>query len=130
MDIDNAFADPEIEREGTWVDYRDGSRIKIARIGNPNFTRSQDAMFKAHRKKQRAGNLESELETSLLCQVIAKTVLLDWEGFEQGGKPFKYSQERAANLLNQSIDFRNDVVEYASTEEIFHREIVEDSEKN
>lgn len=130
MDIENAFADPEIEREGVWVDYRDGSRVKVARLGNPLYTRAQDAALKPHRRKQRAGNMESELETKLLCEVIAKTVLVDWEGFTKNGKEFKYSEKRAAELLVASIDFRNDVVEFSNTEDIFHREHQQDSEKN
>ena len=130
MDIDSAFANPEVEKEGVWVDYRDGSKVKVARIGNPNFTRLQDAKLKAHRRKQRAGTMESELETRLLCEVIAKTILLDWKGFTEAGKEFKYSESRAFNLLVERIDFRNEIVEFATSEENFHRGEQEDSEKN
>jgi len=66
----------------------------------------------------------------LLCEVIAETVLLDWDGFENDGKQFKYSAKNAFELLFKHVDFRNEVVEYATTEEIFHREDGEESEKN
>ena len=130
MDVDNGFTDPELEREGVWVDYRGGSRIKIARIHNPNFTRAYDAAIKPHKRKQRAGTLETEVETTIFCKCISKTILLDWEGFTKNGKPWKYSAENAYQLLEDKIDFRNEVVEFATTEEIFHREFNEDSEKN
>tara|TARA_R110000751_G_scaffold10671_3_gene38654 strand:- start:2754 stop:3149 length:396 start_codon:yes stop_codon:yes gene_type:complete len=130
MEIGTAFANPEIEKEGTWVDYRDGSKIKVARIGNPNFTRNHTAKLKPYRRKQRAGDLDDALETRLLCEVISETVLLDWEGFDNNGKPFKYTKSAAFDLLQKHIDFRNEVVEIASTEEVFHQELAEDSEKN
>lgn len=130
MEINKAFTDPEIEKEGVWIDYRGGSKIKVARIGNPNFSRVNAAKMKPHRKKQRAGTLDEETETRLLCEVIAETVLLGWEGFTDGDKQFKYSKQNAIDLLTKHIDFRNEVVEFATTEEIFHREEVEDSEKN
>lgn len=134
MDIDNAFTDPEIEREGIWVDYRDGSKVKVARIGNPNFTRIYDAKLKPHRRKQRAGSMETELETRILCEVVAKTVLLDWKGFTQGKgedkKEYKYTEKRAFDMLSKSIDFRNEIVDLAAAEETFHQDDQKDSEKN
>lgn len=130
MDIGTAFADPAIEKEGTWAEYRGDSKVKIARIGNPNFTRVHTAKLKPYRRKQRAGDLDDSLETRLLCEVIAETVLLDWEGFTNDGKPFKYSPANAFELLHKHIDFRNEIVEMASTEEIFHQKLTEDSEKN
>jgi|TARA_Y100000310_G_C20704101_1_gene833180 DNA-binding sugar fermentation-stimulating protein len=130
MDVNSAFANPEVEKEGAWVRYRDGSKIKIARIGNANYTRSYDAKFKAHRRKQRAGTLETEVEQRLLCEVVAKTILLDWQGFTQNGKEFKYTEKRAMDLLESNIDFRNEVVELAVEEENFHSELLQESEKN
>jgi hypothetical protein len=130
MDIDNAFSNPETEKEGVWVDYRDGSKIKIARIGNPIFTRTYDNKLKPHRRKQRAGTMETELEVRVLCEVVAKTIILDWKGFTQDGKEFKYTEKRAFELLEKSIDFRNEVVDLATAEETFHQEDAEDSEKN
>jgi len=130
MDIDSAFANPEAEKEGVWIDYRDGSRIKVARLHNPRFTSAYDAAIKPHKRKQRAGTLKTEVETSIFCRCIAKTILLDWEGFEKDGKPWKYSEKNAYDLLQASLDFRNEVTEYSTSEEVFHRDHQEDSAKN
>ena len=130
MDIENAFADPEAEKEGVWIDYRGGSKIKIARLGNSKFRRLQSAKLKPHLRKYREGTLDDELETNILCEVIAKTVLLGWEGFDKGGKPLKYSEKAATDLLIEHMDFRNDIVDLATKEENFFAEVVEDAEKN
>jgi hypothetical protein len=130
MDIGEAFTNPEVEREGVWTEYRDGSKIKIARIGNPNFNRIHEAKLKPHRRKQRDGTLSSELETKILCEVIAETILLDWEGFNQDGKEFKFTKKAAYDLLHKHIDFRNEIVELAAAEATFHADFTEDSAKN
>ena len=130
MDIGKAFADTQMEKEGAWVDYRDDSKVKIARVGTPNFQRVYESRLKPHRRKQRDGTLSGEVETKILCNVIAETVLLDWEGFKQDGKEFKYSKAAALELLTEHIDFRNEIVELATAEATFHAEFSEESEKN
>jgi hypothetical protein len=130
MDIDNAFANPTAENEGVWIDYRDGSKVKIARIGSLAFTKAYDAALKPHRRRQRAGTMDTVTETRILCEVVSRTILLGWEGFTQLGKEWKYSQKRAFDLLWGSLDFRNEVVELATAEETFHQDVQEDSEKN
>ncbi len=130
MDIETAFANPEVEKNGVWVDYRDGSKVKIARAGNPNFVRVQEAKLKPYRRRQRNGTLDSETETRVLCDVLAETVLLEWEGFTKNGKPFPYSKSNASGLLQNSMDFRNEIVDMATSEDHFHGDYVEESEKN
>ena len=130
MDIGTAFANPEAGNKGVWVEYRDGSKIKIARIGSLTFTKAYDGALKPHRRKQRAGTMDTVLETRILCEVVSKTILLDWEGFTNEGKEYKYSRKRAYDLLWRNIDFRNEIVELATVEETFHKDEQEDSEKN
>jgi len=130
MDTEKTFSNPETEKEGAWADYRDESKVKIARIGNPNFVRVHAARMKPYLRQQRNGTLDDELETKVLCDVLAETVLLDWEGFTTGGKALKYSKEAAKDLLAKHVDFRNEVVDLATTEEIFRDNLQEDSTKN
>ena len=130
MDIRKSFADPENERAGVWVDYRDGSRVKIARAGNSNFSRLYQAKMKPYSRQERAGTLDESIQSKILCDVLAETVLLGWEGFEDNGKALKYSAKAASEMLLEFMDFRNEIVELATTEEIFHQEHTEDSEKN
>ena len=49
MDIGKAFADTQMEKEGAWVDYRDDSKVKIARVGTPNFQRVYESRLKPYR---------------------------------------------------------------------------------
>ena len=44
--------------------------------------------------------LEAE-SIQIMREVVAETVLLDWEGFTAGGKPYPYSVENAKHLFAQ-----------------------------
>jgi hypothetical protein len=130
MDIKTSFADPKNEVQGVWMDYRDGSRVKLARLGNPAFQKLFDKMRRPYLDMIRRDKMPPERETHILCQCYARTLLLDWEGFEDGGKPLPYSEDAAERLLVAHMDFRNDVTRLAAEEEFFKRQTVEDSEKN
>ena len=130
MDFDKEFANPEKEKQGVWLDYRNGSKVKVARVGNPNFTRVQDAKQRPHIRKIRNGTLSTSVETRILCESMAETILLDWKGFQRSGKDLKFSPETSAELMIQSIDFRNDIAEMSAEEENFYMDVKEDSEKN
>ncbi len=130
MDISNAFAAPELEQDGVWIDYRDDSRIKIARLGNPVWQRRYDAAMKPFRRLERDGKLAADKQTEIICRSYAQAILLDWQSFESDGKPYPYSEDNAYRLLLAHIDFRNEVTELAAMEDHFKRALVADSAKN
>lgn len=130
MDFDKTFADPSLEKEGVWVDYRDGSRVKICRLGNPRYQRMLDAKRKPYARLERQGRTNSEIETRILCETMAHTILVDWEGFERGGKTLKYSADAAFELLFRSMDFRNEITALALEEEHFRTEEEDEQVKN
>lgn len=128
MDVTKTFADPDLEQDGVWVEYRDDSRVKLARIGNKRFQRLFEERTRPLRRKK--GFVDPEKETRALCEVISETVLLDWSGFEGAGKSLKYSKETAMELLLRHMDFRDEIVELATQEERYRRQEEEDAAKN
>jgi len=130
MDIDRAFADPTLEAEGVWVDYREGSRVKIARLGNAAFQKAHESKQRPYRKLIRDGRLPAQVSNRVLCEALAETVLLDWDGFNKKGKTLKYSAEAATKLLIERMDFRDEIALLATEEETFRQKIDGDSEKN
>jgi len=130
MDIDTAFTDPAAEEEGVWVKYRDGSEVKVARVGNPKFQRRLDAKMRPHRRKEQAGTMDVDVQNRILCECMSETILLDWKGFTRKGKPVAYSPDAATELLLRSMDFRNDMTDLAASEEHFRTEELEEDAKN
>ena len=130
MEITTAFADPDLELDGVWLDYRDGSRVKVARLGNPRFQKLYDAKMKPFRRLQRQNRLDGETENRVLCECLAGAILRDWRGFTKFDEELAYSTKAALDLLLASIDFRNEITDLASAEESFHQGHEQDSEGN
>ena len=130
MEITTEFANTELEEQGVWVDYRDDSKLKLARFGSKRFRRLWDQKMAPYRAQERSGRLSEERQTELLCEAMSEAILLDWSGFTNNGKEFKFSTERGLEMLRASIDFRNDVASLSATEEVFKTQQVADAVKN
>tara|TARA_Y100000310_G_scaffold111042_1_gene109440 strand:- start:2901 stop:3302 length:402 start_codon:yes stop_codon:yes gene_type:complete len=132
MDFTNDFANPEAEKEGVWVDYPEGSgaRVKVARGGNVNFGRKHEKNKRPFLKQFRMETITEEQELAILCKSIPGTILLDWEGFTDNGKPLKYSDSNAEKMLLLLTDFRTNISNLAADGENFFVDLQEDAEKN
>ena len=127
MDINKVFGDPDLERNGVWVDYHDGARIKIARLDHPAWQSRFDAVMKPYKRIESQGRLDPEKQIEILCRAYAQGILLDWENFEADGEPLPYSEEVAYLLLCERMDFRDEVTGLAATAEHFRRGSAKDA---
>lgn len=130
MDIDKDLADPKLEREGVWLPYRAGSRVRIARAGNAAFRAMQDQLMAPYTRLGRDDSIDSSTQLDILCRCVAKTILLDWEGFTSGGKPLPHSEAKALELMTRSMDFRNDIALMSASEENFRAKQIEEAVGN
>lgn len=130
MEVTKTFSDPTLETGGVWVNYRDESRVKIARLGNMEFQKAFRLKMAPYRQRNKEVQLGVEEETRLLCECVGESILLDWEGFTKGGKPLKYSSDAASQLLLAHIDFREDIIGMAQDGDQFHATWVEEAEGN
>lgn len=134
MDLTRFKADPQLEDEGVWtsIDAGTGARIKIARIGNRRYREAMTRRLKPYRRALRNGTLDERVTEQITAEVLAETVLLDWQGLTDGGTPLTYSAEAARNLLCDARfkDFRDLVVEMASDLELYRQQDLRDAEKN
>lgn len=125
FDINNLRVDPEKANEGTWVNYRGGSRLKIAKLNNKDYQdfRARKALeFSA--VLQKADEEADEKAEEITVEGLARHVLKDWEGFGSGDEETEYSVEKAIELLSdpQLADFREDVVNLAANQSHFRPE--------
>lgn len=134
MDLTRFKADPQLEDEGVWtsIDAGTGARIKIARIGNRRYREAMTKRLKPYRRALRNGTLDERVTEQITAEVLAETVLLDWQGLTDGGTPLAYSAEAARTLLcdTRFKDFRDLVVEMASDLELYRQQDLKDAEKN
>jgi hypothetical protein len=134
MDLNRFKADTALEDEGVWntVDAASGCRLKIARIGNRRYRETMARRLKPYRRALRSGTLDDQVTERITAEVLAETVLLDWQGLERAGEAVAYSPEAAAAILADPAykDFRDLVVELASDQEAYRERELEDAEKN
>jgi hypothetical protein len=128
MKFSNFATDLDLEEKGVWVDLGEGTRLKLARIGNPAYKKLMREKLKPYRTQSARAGISDQKWSEINCDVLSKTVLLDWEGWEDDkDKPVKYSQKHAYDMLMGLKDFRAMVVELADQQATFAMEVQEEA---
>lgn len=118
MDFNALKTDREAEVQGKWFPVGTaGAKIKVARTGNPRYREMLRTKLNLHRGEMDKGLLDLDVSDEILCEVIAETILLGWEGFTDDGKPSTYTKELAREKLLALPDFRDIVVQKADSME-------------
>lgn len=102
MDIFNTFAvDSDLEENGVWVKLDSETSIKIARSGNKKFTEKSKKIVEKKRSEYRGKKSfnAQDLSDEDVTDLVASTVLLDWEGLKYQGEILAYSLENAKKVL-------------------------------
>jgi hypothetical protein len=109
------------EIDGAWIQYQDdGSRLLIARMGNPKNRKAYDRAQGRFKGKARKNRLTPDDRIEITSRCLAASILLDWEGInDMDGKPLEYSEEMAYMALRWDLDLREFVAEQADISENF-----------
>ena len=130
-DVKKLFGtDATKEKEGVWYDIAEGLRMRIARIGNPNYQKRFQILSKPYRRSIRRGTLSDDVAEKLLVQCMSETIVLDWEGVEDEGKEIPYSKDAAVDLLTKYPELRGYINDIANELEGFQEEFVEEGDEN
>ena len=70
----------QLEQEGVWIDYGD-FRVLVARAGGANkrYLSYAETKTKPFRRAMEAGTMDEKRAQKLLCDIFAKTIVLDWQ---------------------------------------------------
>lgn len=121
MDIYKLYAtDPALEQEGKWIDFGGGVKFKIARAQNPRYTRILNQLFEAHKHTLELKETEAQIREAaershkIMAEVMAKSILLGWEGpVEYAGQALPFSPANAEKLLLVK-DFQEEIAKRAA----------------
>lgn len=130
FDLSNFKIDKEKEIEGVWEDIGNGAKLLIARAGNKAFQKEYSKVPRGIRRMMENGTLDETENDDIICDVLSKTLLLDWKNILDEGKAFKYSQENAKTFLLKYPVFRETVWDMANDFKLFHDASIEDDAKN
>jgi hypothetical protein len=128
MKFSSFATDLNLEESGVWVDLGDGARLKLARIGNPAYKKLMREKLKPYRTQAARAGISEDKFTEMTCDVLSKTVLIDWKGWEDDkGKEIPYSHKNAYDMLIGLKDFRAMVVDLADQQATFAIEAEEEA---
>lgn len=120
MDIKKSFGtNSTLENEGVWIELGDGASIKVARVGNKENKAILKKLIAPHKMAARNDKLADEIWDKITVESMAATILLDWKGIEDDGKPLPYTKENATRLLTDYKDFREQVASFSSELALF-----------
>lgn len=109
MEIFDLYAvDTEAANNGRWFTTRQGARVKVAKLGNPNFTAEVVRLQRPHIHLIRSKADTTELITDITIEAMSKTILVDWEA-TSNGEPLPYTPKLGQELMRKSPDFQEDV---------------------
>jgi len=114
MDFNEAFElDQKLVQEGRWFPVGEGAHCKIARTGNPKYKELLRAKLGIYEQSLSQKLLDDDTADTVLIEVMAKTILLDWKGFTDQGKEVKYSVTAAIEYMSKFEEFRSFVARNA-----------------
>ena len=134
--IDSLAVDLDSSENGRWFTYPGGGRFLIARYNNSKAEQMRSALTLANYEELQAGGEKAEeLFDKIEAEVMANTILLDWDEVAtsgSNGKPVKYTAELGFAYLHRPDmrDFfnfvRNNSLNRANYSAKAEEEVVED----
>lgn len=129
MDFKKDFADPDLSEDGVWHDYR-GGRILLRRMKSKAFVARLNKLRKPFLRLIQKGRFPVEQDNELTRKAIAEAGILNWEGFEDGGKELPYTPETAIRMMETYPEFEDDVFDMMQTSEAYKNVETEETVKN
>ena len=117
--------------EGQWVEVGGGLRIKVTRLGNPDYENALRKLAKPFMRQMRLGTMDIEDMEKLSMKAISQHVVQGWEGLEdEEGKSIPFSTSKALELFEKYPDFYTIVKEVAGEAEVFRMDEMEEAAGN
>lgn len=137
FNLSNLTIDEDISKTGVWVDYMQGSRIKLASSSSHRYKATIARLYKANRLQLDDSNPDNFRKIQeITAQAMADTVLMDWEGMDWQNEDgtvtqnIPYTPKLGKEVLLKADAFREFVSEKAGTPSLFKKEIIEEAVGN
>lgn len=120
------------ERKGVELDYGDFS-ITVARAGGSNraYQKALETKTKPIRRALAAGQVDPKRTSAIMREVFAETVVIGWKDVtDKNGKKLPFNTANAVKLFKDLPDLFNDVMQQASSFQLFQDVDTENDEGN
>ena len=125
LDITKAFRVTDEAVSGRWFDLGEEARVKIAKAGNE---RHEHVLKRLRRPYRNLRTIPDDIIEKITIRATAETILLDWKGIVEDGKPIQCTLEKRIEYLTKYPDFLETVARIASDHRNFQDE--ENDSKN
>jgi hypothetical protein len=126
MEIKKMLVDPQLEQSGVWVDYDETTKFLLGSLNSPRYRKIyREALEKARNIRQ--SRMTDEQSDAINIEVMAKAVLLDWQGVHMDGNDYPPTDEHKIYVLKNCPQIREFVVARATNFELFKREATEEA---
>lgn len=136
MDLQSFKTNAGLEVEGSWIEIEfrgQKGKFKIARAGNPKFTRFYTKLKNARRFNDQESEEAKAYEDDCLNRAFAEAILMDTgDEITNGGEPVKYTPELGYQLMSDPgmTELKNQIAIAAGDFEQFAAVKLEDIIKN
>ncbi len=121
--------DESKEAEGFWHEITDTISIRMARAGgmNSRFAKALEQKIRPHRRKIENEDMDITLANTIMREVFAETVVMDWKGVnDDEGKPLPCTKENVLNILTELPDLFAELREVAGRQANFRATTAEE----
>lgn len=118
--------DSACESEGVWLDYGEGTRIRIARAGGSNkrFLKSAEKFRRRFKRQLDLDLLSNDVASREAVKIYADSVVLDWEGVtDEDDNELDCTRENVTKVLTDLPDLFIDLQQMALNASLFREEI-------
>ena len=131
MDFNNYDYDKDLAENGRVVPLDGESSLTICRWGGKRFMACYGELMKPHGfNNQQFGKfesaVESEVQTKILTEVVATTILIGWTGMTDDGEEIEYSVKNAIRIFTKHEVFLIDVINMAKEDATFRIESMDE----
>lgn len=130
MDLKKFKTNQQSEQEGVWVPLDKGTKVLIARTGNPRYKEYLRNKLSPYRLQLKTNSMDEEVAQRIIIETLAKTILLDWEGIQENGETIPYNYANAVDILTKYKDFRELISTTAEEMDLFKDEEEKEVVKN
>jgi len=126
MEFEKFATDEKLEELGRWFPVGEGASCLIARTGNTRYREMLRNKLGVYEQSLQQRILDDNTADAVLIEVMAKTILLGWKGFEDKKKEVPYTVEAAIGYLTKYKDFRNFVARSADNMSAYRKGATEE----
>lgn len=132
MDLKEYKMNTELEEAGAVVEIDDETTITVSRFNNSKFRSMQERLSEPYQKRAGRSDITEDQADEILCQCMAKHLLLKWTGLTLYGELVEYSEAKCYEILRDPTlkDFKELVLLESQKLDHFREERLEEDLKN